>query len=150
MRSEDQFHAGVIVDDFKSARAELTTLFGYEWCEPIAVSTPVALPEGDTVVDLFFAYSVSTPRVELIQSVPGTLWTPVPGSGIHHLGYWSDDVAADSARLADEGYLAEATGTRPDGAPYWAYHCRPDRVRIEIVDRQIQPALEQYWSTGRP
>ncbi len=150
MRAEDQFHAGIVVDNREEAQAELTELFGYQWCEPIAVATPVTLPEGDTVIDLEFAYSVSTPRLKMIQSIPETLWTPVPGSGIHHLGYWSDDVATDSALLARHGYAAEATGTRPGAGPHWAYHHAPGRVRIEIVSRQLQTALEQYWTAGSP
>lgn len=148
MRAEDQFHAGVVVDQLEPALADLADLFGYRWCEPMSVSTPVILPAGETIVDLTFVYSVTTPRLEVIQSVPGSLWTPVPGSGVHHLGYWSDDVAADSSVLVGQGLAAEATGMRPDGSPYWAYHAAPDRIRIEIISRQLQPALEQYWSTG--
>ncbi len=150
MRAEDQFHSGIVVDNREEAQAELTELFGYQWCEPIAVATPVTLPDGDTVIDLEFAYSVSAPRLEVIQSIPGTLWTPVPGSGIHHLGFWSDDVSADSAQLSRYGYAAEAAGTRPGGDPHWAYHRAPGRVRIEIVSRLLQPALEQYWASGLP
>jgi hypothetical protein len=148
VRAADQFHAGIVVDDVEAALADLTDLFGYRWCERISVTTPVVLPAGDAAVDLSFAYSMSTPRLEVIQSVPGTLWTPVPGSGIHHLGYWSDDLAADSALLSQRGYEAEASGVRPDGVPYWAYHRRPGGPRIEIVSRELQPNLEQYWATG--
>jgi len=148
VRATDQFHAGIVVDDLEGAQAELTELFGYQWCAPIAVSTPVTLPAGDMVLDLVFAYSMDTPRLEVIRSIPETLWTPVPGSGIHHLGYWSDDVATDSSLLTGHGFPAEATGTRPDGPPSWAYHRRPDGPRIEIVSRDLQPALEQYWATG--
>lgn len=55
-------------------------------------------------------------HVEIIQSVPGTLWKPVAGSGIHHLGYWSDDVAADSAELAADGVDVAATDSVPSNA----------------------------------
>ena len=51
-----------------------------------------AEPSGDVELDLRFAYSATEPRLEIIRSVPGSLWVPAPGSGIHHLGYWSDDV----------------------------------------------------------
>ena len=147
-RAEDQFHAGIVVDDRTATQADLTELFGYEWCAPISVSIPVELPTGSMVLDLTFAYSMTTPRLEVIQSVPETLWTPVPGSGIHHLGYWCDDVAAESALLAQRGYVAEATGAGTEGASSWAYHRGPDGPRIEIVSRQLQPGLEQYWATG--
>ncbi len=41
MRAADHFHAGIVVDDLEACLADLTELFGYEWCEPISVSTPV-------------------------------------------------------------------------------------------------------------
>jgi len=81
--------------------------------------------------------------MEVIQAVAGTLWMPAAGSGIHHLGYWSDDVAADSAALEAQGYALEAAGQ------VWAYHRSPAGPRIELVNRVVQPMLEQYWATGR-
>ena len=148
MKATDQFHVGIVVDDLDAALAELTELFGYQWCPQMAVRTPVLLATGETELDLRFTYSATTPRVEVIQSRPGTLWVPVSGSYIHHLGYWSDDVAADAVQLAERGHVAEATGVRPDGTPVWAYHKSPSGPRIELVSRQIQPGLEQYWAAG--
>jgi hypothetical protein len=86
----------------------------------------------------------------VIQSIPGTLWTPGPGSGIHHLGYWSDDVAADAALLGSRGYPAEATGVRPDGTAVWAYHRSPSGPRRELVSRGLEAGLGRYWESGRP
>lgn len=149
MRAEDQFHVGVVVDDFDSTLAALSELFGYEWCDEIGGPTLVTLPTGDAVVDLKFAYSMTSPRLEIIRSVAGTLWEPAAGSGIHHVGYWSDDVAADSARLVRRGFATEATGARPDGKPYWTFHRSATGPRIELVSRSVQGALEQYWATGR-
>jgi hypothetical protein len=139
---------GVVVDDFEAALDDLSHLFGHRWCPPLSVSTPVLLPEGEISLDLVFTYSSTTPRVEVIQSIPGTLWTPAAGSGIHHLGYWSDDVAADAAHLSERGYVAEATGVRPDGAAVWAYHRNPSGPRIELVSRDIAAGLQGYWATG--
>ncbi|MGH2651754.1 MAG: VOC family protein, partial [Actinomycetota bacterium] len=111
---------------------------------------PVRFPTGDAVLDLRFAYSTTTPRLEIIQSIPGTLWVPAADSGVHHLGYWSDDVAADAATLEQRGFTTEVLGARPDGTVYWAYHRRPGQPRIELVTRDLQPTLERYWSEGRP
>jgi hypothetical protein len=147
MRGEDLFHTGIVVDDLDAALRDLTELLGYEWCDQIAVPTPVTLPTEDVVIELRFAYSRTVPRLELIQSVPGSLWVPAAGSGIHHLGYWSDDVAADSAALARRGFATEATGTRPDGEPYWSYHRGQTGPRIELVGRSVQPGHEGYWSS---
>jgi Glyoxalase/Bleomycin resistance protein/Dioxygenase superfamily len=148
MKAFEQFHVGIVVDDFETTLMELSELFGYEWCQKIRRPTAVNLPTGDAVIDLRFAYSVTQPRLEIIHSIPGTVWAPAAGSGIHHIGYWSDDVAADSAEFARRGYTLEASGIRPDGTQYWAYHRSVTGPRIELVDRTIQPDLEQYWTTA--
>lgn len=148
MKPSDQFHVGIVVEDIDSAAAELSEVFGHQWCEEIGTSAEVCLPGGDAVLDLRSVYSMSTPRVELVQSIPGTLWQPAD-SGVHHLGYWSDDVAADSAALARRGHTVEAVGTRPDGTPYWAFHRGATGPRIELVTRALQPVLERFWASGR-
>jgi hypothetical protein len=138
---------GIVAYDLEAALAEMTDLFGYEWCSLLSVETPVVLADGELSLGLTFAYSKSTPRIEVIQSIPGTLWVPAATSGVHHLGYWSDDVAADAERLTSRGYAAEATGLRPDGEAVWAYHRSASGPRIELVSRQLRAGLEQYWES---
>jgi len=145
VRAEDQFHVGIVVEDLDGSMAEMTEMFGYAWAAPLAVQTPVVLPDREFMLDLRFTYSTTPPRVELVRSVAGTLWTPAAGSGVHHLGYWSDDVATDAALLEAHGYANEAKGLREDGGAVWAYHRRPGGPRIELVSRDLQPGLEQYW-----
>ena len=118
MKAADQFHVGIVVDDLDAALADLSALFGHEWCPKLSVSTPVVLPDGEATLDLVFTYSRTEPRVEVIQSMPGTLWMPAEGSGIHHLGYWSDDVAADAA-ASDSSGLRRRGDRRPSRR-----HCR--------------------------
>ena len=149
MRAEDQFHVGIVVDDFESTLATLAELFGYEWCDEIGGPTTVTLPSGDAVLDLRFAYSKTSPRLEVIRALPGTPWIPAAGSGIHHVGYWSDDVPGDAADLVRHGFLTEVFGARPDGAAYWSFHRGPTGLRIELVSRAVQPTLEHYWTTGK-
>jgi Glyoxalase/Bleomycin resistance protein/Dioxygenase superfamily len=147
MKAEDQFHVGIVVDDLEATLDQLADLFGYEWCDEIAVQTPVMLPTGETVLDQRFRYSRNEPRLEVIQSIPGTLWVPAAGSGVHHLGYWSDDVVRDSAELERHGIAREAAGILPDGSPHWAYHRAPDGPRIELVSTDLQGPLGQYWGS---
>jgi hypothetical protein len=149
MRAEDQFHVGIVVDDFEGTVATLSDLFGYEWCDEMGAATPVRLPTGDDVFHLSFVYSKTSPRLEIIRAVPGTFWQPVVGSTIHHVGYWSDDVAADAADLERRGYVWEASGLRPDGVAYWTFHRNTAGFRTELVSRALQPVLEQYWATGK-
>lgn len=148
MKATDQFHIGIVVDDLEAALEELGGLFGYTWCPVFAIETPVVLPDGEMMLDLRFAYSTTEPRVEIIRAVSGTPWVPAEGSGIHHAGYWSEDMAVDGRRLEAHGYAEEARGVLPDGTPIWAYHRSPTGPRIELVSRQLQAGLEQYWASG--
>jgi hypothetical protein len=147
MKATDQFHIGIVVDDLDAALAEFGGLFGYEWCPVFAIETPVVLPEGEIMADLRFVYSKTEPRVELIQARPGTPWVPAADSGIHHAGYWSEDMADDGRKLDDCGYVEEARGALPDGTPVWAYYRSPKGPRIELVSRRLQSGLEEYWAS---
>jgi hypothetical protein len=150
VKGADQFHVGVVVDDLDAALGDLSGLFGYHWCPALAVQTPVVLPTGDLLLDLRFTYSVTTPRMEVIQSVPGTLWVPAAGSGVHHVGYWSDDVEADGRALVARGYAEEARGVHPDGTAVWTYHRSANGPRVELVSREIRAGLEGYWASPAP
>ena len=94
MRPADQFHVGIVVDDLDRALGDLSARFGYRWADEIHVDQPVQLPHGTATVEFRFRYSRDAPRLEIIEARPGTLWVPARDSGIHHLGYWSDDIAA--------------------------------------------------------
>jgi hypothetical protein len=148
VRATDQFHLGIVVEDLDASLEELGALFGYDWCPEFAAEIPVVLPTGEIMLDLRFVYSKTEPRVELIQSVPGSPWVPAADSGIHHAGFWSDDMVVDAQALVARGYVEEARGIYPDGAPMWAYHRSPHGPRIELVSRGLQPGLEQYWASG--
>ena len=125
MKPEDLYHIGVVVDDLDEALRSLSELAGYRWCEEYAGDQVVETPRGEITVPMRFAYSMDEPRLEILQSVPGTLWTAT-SSGIHHLGYWSDDVNADLETLVAGGHELEARAPLPDGTALWAY-CRANR-----------------------
>lgn len=146
MKAEDQFHVGIVVDDLEASLEEFAALFGYEWCDEVHIEQSVVLPEGEEAIDFQFRYSRSAPRIEVIQSQPGTLWTPAPGSGIHHLGYWSDDVARDGWALEQSGCVMEASGIGRNGSRPWAYHRGVHGPRIELVSVALRPLLEEMWA----
>ncbi|HVU73799.1 MAG TPA: VOC family protein [Mycobacteriales bacterium] len=146
MEARDQYHAGIVVDDFEAALVWFSAVAGYRWCEPVAVDVPVDLPDGRRTLPMRLTYSVDEPRLELVQGIPGTLWIPST-SGIHHLGYWSDDVDADIAHLQAQGMALEASAPLPDGTKQWAYCKGPGTVRIELVNRVLEPALRAWFTT---
>ena len=55
--------------------------------------------------------------------------------GVHHLGYWSDDLEADLATLEANGLACEVKSYNPDGSGklLWAYTKGPTGLRIELV-----------------
>jgi Glyoxalase/Bleomycin resistance protein/Dioxygenase superfamily len=145
MRAEAQYHVGIVVPSLTAAKAELSDVFGYVWAQEISASVPVRLGSQSTEISMCLVYSVSQPHVELVEQIPGTVWEPAD-SGIHHVGYWSDDVASDSAELESRGYTHEATGIDGNGDPLWCYYRSPIGPRIELVARAIQSALEAMTS----
>jgi hypothetical protein len=136
----------VVVDDLDAALTNFSELFGYRWSDAFEGRVWVWLPDGDREVQLRFVYSRTVPRIEVIEAIEGTVWVPDAGSGIHHLGYWSDDVEGDAARLEGSGYIMEAMGRVPNGAAPWSYHRAAGGFRVELVDRALQPMLERFWS----
>ncbi|MFJ9626518.1 VOC family protein [Streptomyces sp. NPDC101175] len=144
MRAEDQFHLGLVVEDFEATLAELTAAFGYEWCAEIGGAVPLTLPTGDAVLDISCAYSRTLPRLEIVRRIPGTLWEPVAG-GVHHVGYWSDDVDEDTAGLTRQGFVTEARRAGSGGASF-AFLRGPSGLLVELVDRVARPGLERYWT----
>lgn len=145
LKAQDQFHLGIVVEDFETTLAEFSSLFGYKWCGEISGPVPVTLPDADAVVELGCVFSTTTPRLEIVRRVPGTLWEPAAGGAVHHVGYWSDDVAADAAELERHGFVREATRKGADGAPFAFLRSPASGYRVELVSRVAQQSLERFW-----
>lgn len=145
VRPEDFYHTGIIVSDLEAAMARLTALAGYRWITPVSYTLPFRMTSGTQEVTSTFVYSLQAPHVELIKEVPGTAWTAAPGNAIHHLGYWTDDLAESARRLEDNGFTFEATADTagPDLALF-AYYVDAAGTRIEIVDRALFPDFPAF------
>jgi catechol 2,3-dioxygenase-like lactoylglutathione lyase family enzyme len=145
----DQFHVGIVVDDFESARDALTETCGYAWGPDVQLEYTMRVPDGSITYQLRLTYSITEPRLELVQAVEGTPLQP-SSSGLHHVGYWCDDVAATTAELGRRGWAWECGGTFPDESPAWAYCFNPAGVRIELVSSAMRSALETLWAPTPP
>jgi hypothetical protein len=143
LRHADLYHTGIVVDDLATAKEELGGLLGVTWLEGGA---EVRILTGDDlrIVTTAYALSVEGPHhVELVQSVPGTLYT-VAGTGhAHHLGYWADNVPSASAALSTCGLpkVASISLADHDAAPICTYHQVGDGFYIEIVSSALRPVL---------
>jgi catechol 2,3-dioxygenase-like lactoylglutathione lyase family enzyme len=153
MKPENLYHTGIVVDDFENTLAWFTKVAGYRWTDVVSVDQVAVTPDGEITIPMKMAYSATDPRVEILQTVPGTVWVPAD-SGVHHLGYWSDDVEADLATLEANGWELEVKSFNPDGSGtlLWAYCKGPKGPRIELVSHAMKPFIEYWFSTvdGKP
>jgi hypothetical protein len=137
LSATDCYHTGIVVPDLDVAAKRLTAVAGYRWTRPMEYTLPVSTPHGELDVPFRLTYSLQAPHLELVQEVPGTIWT-AGGSAPHHLGYWVDDIAVASEQLELAGYAREVSPTG-DGPSTFAYHIDAGGVRIEIVARALFP-----------
>ena len=138
----DLFHTGIVVDDLASSKEELGAALGVTWREGGA---DVRLTDvtGVRTVETAYALSTSGPHhIELVQSIPGTLWSVVAPGHAHHLGYWVDDVSSAAAELERLGSAQVASIAIKDGRPpMCTYHRSRSGLYLEIVDRRMRPVL---------
>jgi catechol 2,3-dioxygenase-like lactoylglutathione lyase family enzyme len=88
-------------------------------------------------------------HLELMRGPAGSIWDGDDGPGPHHLGFWSDDVAADTeARLA-AGWTLELAAAPPDeGYGRFTYLRSPQGVLVEPVSSASRPRFERWWAGG--
>jgi catechol 2,3-dioxygenase-like lactoylglutathione lyase family enzyme len=145
LRPEDFYHTGIIVPDLDAAMARLTALAGYQWINPLSYTLPFRTATGSREMTSTFVYSLQAPHVELIKEVPGTPWTAAPDNAIHHLGYFTDNLAETAQALEDNGFTFEATAdTTPGELALFAYYVDASGTRIEIVDRALFPDFPAF------
>jgi len=145
------YHFGLVVSDFDAALEELGTNLGLTWASTQRRTFEVRQPNGIVRADFRVTYSITgPPHYEVIEATPGTIWSE-SGTGVHHLGFWSDDLVGDSERLSDAGYVWEGTYHNPETArPFgFTYHRLPTTgLRVELVDRGRKAAFDQWMAGG--
>ncbi len=145
LRPEDFYHTGIIVSDLDAAMAQMSALAGNRWITPMSYTLPFRTATGTHELTSTFVYSLQAPHVELIQEVPGSPWTAAPHNAIHHLGYFTDDLAETARTLEDNGFTFEATAdTSPPDLALFAYYVDRFGTRIEIVDRALFPDFPPF------
>jgi hypothetical protein len=94
-------------------------------------------------------YSVGEPHLELIEEVPGSPWVCNANSNLHHIGFWSRDLAVDGDDLTASGCPLQLCGRAGEAAPVsFAYHVNDLGVRVEIVDVALRDAMSFLFEPG--
>ena len=147
----DLFEICYIVPDIEAAMDRFSRAFGYTWSPILEGVLPMRDADGDSTPPFRMAVSRETPQIELLETQPGTALVPPAGTGLHHVGYYVDDLAAESDRLASLGFpldrAGNADGTVPDG---WVYHRMDDGTLVELVDRARKPLRDSLIAGQMP
>ena len=137
------FHIGLAVPELEKSMAEIGELFDLEW-RPVQVANVTLVDSNGrhSEVDVRVTFSIPGPfAVELWEAIPDTPLA-MPESGyLHHVGYWVDDLAAESERLEALGYPKVASsGTTP------LFHQGPGGLLIEPEDVHVdRPSLRDLY-----
>ena len=149
LRPEDFYHTGIIVPDLEAAMGRLSTLAGYQWITPLTYTLPFRTANGTRELTSTFVYSIQSPHVELIKEVPDSPWTAAPGNSVHHLGYFTDNLADTARMLEANGFTFEATAdVSPPDLALFAYYVDAFGTRIEIVDRALFPDFSAFLQSA--
>jgi catechol 2,3-dioxygenase-like lactoylglutathione lyase family enzyme len=113
---ESIWHIGIAVPELERGQKELGEIFGLRW-RPARVRKLSLVDAARRAYDVecHVAFSLGGPfAVEVWQAIPGTPLDMPEGGGVHHVGYWVDDLAVEAKRLDALGFPAYATaGTTP-------------------------------------
>lgn len=155
LRLDQQFHTGFVVADLDAALDEFATAFGGAWTPVEEVPLRLIGPDGALRMTLRVAFSREGPqRFELIEAVEGTVWevphlTDRGPTSVHHVGFWADDLAASSERLAAIGAPLVHTLDDDSGTvSFFAYHRLASGLLVELVDARARSAFERWFSGG--
>lgn len=139
------YHVGIVVPDLVVAQSRLTAQIDVAW-GPVLEFGLTEVRDGsgrDFEVAIRFCYSVDAPHLELIEELPGSVWECNEYSNLHHIGFWSDDLAADSGRLAGLQCPLQLCGRSGSEAPtQFAYHRDDLGIRVEVVDTALRSFME--------
>ncbi|MCU1458453.1 MAG: hypothetical protein JWL73_2545 [Actinomycetia bacterium] len=141
------YHVGIVVPDLEAAQARLSALLGVTW-GPVMDIEAVEFRDADgndLSLPNKLCYSTTAPHIELVEEVPGSVWECNEHSNLHHIGYWTDSLESDSARLTESVCPLQICGRTGVHAPeMFSYHRDPLGVRIELVDAALRPTMESF------
>lgn len=135
-------HVGLVVPDLEGAMAEMSRLFGLEWTEP------QERPDGDRTLRV--AFSLTSPRIELVQGNPGGTWSTEGGPRLDHLAFWIDDFDATAGEAEAMELEREAGGTASWGGQWSYVRMKEAGTRVELCDARGKGPFKATWKFEEP
>jgi len=132
----DLYHTGIVVAHLDTAAKAMSDAVGISWRPERNVTVQTTTSTGTLTVPFRMLYSVQGPPfIELIEAIPGTIWSVAGGTRLHHIGYWTENVAAESERLEKLGLPLEGGDGPPGGHPQnFSYHSAANGIYIELIN----------------
>ncbi|HYB81567.1 MAG TPA: VOC family protein [Mycobacterium sp.] len=136
----DLFEIALVVPNLEAAIDQFHRALGYTFSVIVDGVLPTRDAAGDSMPPMRMTVSREHPQLELLESAPGSHLVAPAGTGLHHLGYYVDDLTASSAALTALGIPLLCCGFIERVSPAsWAYHRMRGGTLIELVDRQTAP-----------
>jgi len=144
VNQSEHYHVAIVVPDLVAGRAHLVDLLGVVWGPIMEFDGEDFRDEAGNNVPLHLklCYSTVAPYLELIEEIPGSEWQCNEYSNLHHIGFWSDAVEADSGRWS-AARCPLTLCSHQDGEMQQAYHRDPLGVRLELVNTAQRSMIEE-------
>ena len=145
------FYTGLLVHDLDQAMDDIGRSHNVTWAAVRDWPMDVWLPDqGYISMDIKLTFSQQGPvRLEIIQGSAGTPVDPAQGVGVHHVGYFVEDPAAETRRLLDEGgTLVMAAASPEDGYGRFSYVRTTSGLLVEPVALASRERFEAWWAGG--
>jgi catechol 2,3-dioxygenase-like lactoylglutathione lyase family enzyme len=152
------FHFGLVVEDVPSAMDELGSALGLDWTAIQTMSnTQWSRQHGLVKRTRSVVFSIQEPHIELLNSAPDSVWER---TGLHHIGYWADDIEASAARLEGLGFIRETSSyALTDGSELiegqdtskviGTYHRHASsNLLVELCDLSIRERIEGFFASA--
>ena len=149
------YHLGFMTSDLEAAMEQLGTTFATRWT-PLQSAEDLTFSTGDGPSARFSTRTVHSAghqamHLEVVEGSAGSIWHTDAIVALHHLAYWSPDVAADVDALREQGWELELTALDDDGRPTrFAYLSKAGLTRIEMVGLARQPSYSELVEDDVP
>jgi catechol 2,3-dioxygenase-like lactoylglutathione lyase family enzyme len=132
------WHIGIAVPDLEKGKKELGEVFGLRWrparVRKLTLADAAGRPDE---VECHVVFSLGGPfAVEVWQAIPGTPLDVPEAGGVHHIGYWVDDLptrwlSASTEVRQNNRSSAQLRITPETFGPQWR-PARPARASVAI------------------